>query len=195
MDAHPRSPVLDLLLTRRSVKAGDMIEPGPDEATLQQILRAGIRVPDHGKLGPWRFMVIRGAARDRLGEAIAAAFQADSPEARPEDVAYERGRIARAPVVVAVACRINTERPIPEWEQVMSCGAACQNLLVATHASGFVAQWLTEWYAYDERVKAALGLGPEDRIAGFVYMGSAREAPRDRPRPDYDTVVSEWTGE
>ncbi len=184
--------VLDFLLSRRSVTVGKITGPGPGDATLETILRAGLRVPDHGKLGPWRFVVIRGDARQRLGVVVSDIFRAEHPQATEDDVAYERGRFVRAPVVVAVASRVTTGHAIPEWEQVLSAGAACQNLLIAVHASGFVANWITEWCGYHDRVKTTIGLEPSDRIAGFIHIGTAAEAPKERVRPDYTDVVTEW---
>lgn len=184
--------ILDFLLTRRSVTAGKMKEPGPSEDELRTILQAGIRVPDHGKLGPWRFIVIRGEARAQLGDALADAYAKANPEANADAIEHERNRFTRAPMVVAVTSQLRETERIPEWEQVLSCGAVCQNMLHAAHASGFVAQWLTEWYAYDDDVKAALNVEPGHRIAGFVYIGSAAEPPKDRVRPELSDVVSEW---
>ncbi len=179
---------LDLLLTRRSVVARMMTEPGPDDQVLEQILRAAMRVPDHGRLCPWRFIVIRGAARENLGDVLAAATLVADPSCNERRLDLERSRFTRAPVVVCVVSRI-VEGKIPEWEQILSSGAACQNMLVAAHTSGYVAQWITEWYAYDPDVKRALGLEPNDRISGFVYLGSALEPPAERERPVYADVV------
>ena len=179
---------LDLLLKRRSVVARMMTEPGPSEAELESILRAGMRVPDHGRLCPWRFLIIGGAARQTLGAVAAAAAAAADPEANQHRLEMERERFARAPVVVCVVSRIVAGKVL-EWEQILSAGAACQNILVAAHSTGYVAQWLTEWCAYDEHVKHALGLEPDDRIAGFVYIGTAVAPPTERERPVYENMV------
>ncbi len=179
---------LDLLLKRRSVVARMMTEPGPNETELASILRAGMRVPDHGRLCPWRFVIIGGAARQSLGAVAAAAAAADDPQANQQRLGGGKESFARAPVVVCVVSRIVAGK-ILEWEQILSAGAACQNMLVAANASGYVAQWLTEWCAYDSDVKRALGLDAEDRIAGFVYMGTAMAPPTERQRPAYDNVV------
>jgi nitroreductase len=147
-------------------------------------------VPDHGKLAPWRFLVIEGEARERIGATIAAAFRADEPEAAPDRVETERRRLARAPLVVAV---VSTARPhvkIPEWEQVLSAGAVCMNLVVAANAMGFATSWLTEWYASDRRVLDALGLEPDETMAGFIHIGRASERPADRPRPELADIVT-----
>ena len=184
--------LIEFLLSRRSVLADAMSGPGPSENELRQIIEAGIRVPDHGRLMPWRFVVIRGEARERLGEVVGAAFRRDNPEAHVRRVAREQLRFARAPVVIAVISQVNKDHKIPEWEQILSSGAACQTMLIAALSMGYAAQWLTEWYAYDPLVKEALGLGADDRVAGFLYIGNA-DAPNERVRPAYEDVVSEWT--
>jgi len=181
---------LDLLKTRRSVPPALLDEPGPDRAQLDTFLSAASRVPDHGKLAPWRFIVIAGEARARVGEIIAAAFAADNPGAAPERLAQERARLSHAPVVVAVVSRAGPHVKIPEWEQVLSAGAATMNLVIAANAAGFATSWLTEWFAYDRRVLDALGLAPTEKLAGFVHIGRAREVPSDRPRPALDEIVT-----
>jgi nitroreductase len=188
------SEFVDFLLKRRSVVARMMEEPGPSEADMELILRAGMRVPDHGRLTPWRFIVIRGEAREKMGAVLGEAFRKNKPEAIEEQVEVERERFLRAPVVVAVASRTNPEHKIPEWEQILSSGAACQNMLTAALSMGFAAQWITEWPAYSDEVKGALGLAPADRIAGFLYFGTMAEPPTDRARPEYGDIVTEWTG-
>lgn len=183
--------LIDFLLSRRSVLADMMDGPGPSDAELRQIVGAGIRVPDHGRLMPWRFVVIRGGARHELGEVIGEAFRRDNPDAEAKRVDRERLRFTRAPVVVAVVSQVNKAHKIPEWEQILSSGAACQTMLIAALSMGYAAQWLTEWYAYDPLVGEALGLHGDDRVAGFLYIGNA-DAPNDRVRPTYEDVVSEW---
>jgi len=188
----PTSPeTIDLLLRRRSFSAKAMVPPGPDDAQLDLVLRAGHRVPDHGKLGPWRFIVIRGDARERLGAVAAGLVRADDPAADPVRLEVERTRFLRAPVVVCVTSR-TVPAKVPEWEQVLSAGAACQNILLAAHALGFGANWLTEWPAYDARFRGALGLAEGERVAGFIYIGSAVSSPEERVRPALADVVSEW---
>jgi len=181
---------LSRLQRRRSLAPHRLGEPGPGAETLQTLLGVAARVPDHGRLVPWRFIVIEGGARQRIGAVIAAAFQADNPGADPEKVAFERDRLARAPVVVAVVSRAAPHVKIPEWEQILSAGAVCMNLLHAAHALGFGATWITEWYAFDRRVLDALGLEPRERIAGFVHIGTPLEEPVDRVRPDLATIVT-----
>jgi len=181
---------IELLLRRRSVKAMELGEPGPDEDELDRILRAGIRVP--GKLGPWRLIVFRGEARRHFGGVLVRAFERANPDMPASRAELERGRLARAPVVVCVISSVTPAHKIPEWEQTLSAGAVCQNLLIAANALGYRAQWITEWYAYDETVREALGCGPDERVAGWVYMGSARQAPPERARPALEDVVRWW---
>ena len=185
--------VIDSLLTRRSVVALKLTEPGPDDAQLERILTAGLRVPDHGKLTPWRVQILRKPAQAALGDLLADRFAKNTPGAGARIIETERQRPQRAPILLVVTSTPETESRIPRMEQMLSAGAVCLNLLHASHALGFAAQWLTEWPAYDETVKAALGYGPDDQIVGFVYIGSAAEPPTERPRPALSDVVSEWT--
>src|SRR5262249_9541791 len=157
--------------TRRSIKPVELAGPGPSEGELETLLTIAARVPDHGKLVPWRFIVFEGEARLAAGDAIAAAFRDKHPDAKPEHVEAERRRLARAPLVIAVVSRAGPHVKIPEWEQVLSAGAAAMNLVLAAHALGYAASWITEWYAYDRGVLARLGLNESERIAGFVHIG------------------------
>jgi nitroreductase len=186
------NPTIELLLKRRSVTAINMTGPGPGSDDIDLILRAGARVPDHGKLAPWRFVLLEGSARAEIGLAIADAFKRRYPDADEERVTFEAGRLTRAPVVICVVSSLKDTAKVPEWEQVLSAGAVCQNMLVAATALGLACQWLTEWYAYDDHVKAAIGLGDGERIAGFVHLGTAKEPPEERVRPDLDAIVSRW---
>ena len=181
---------LDLQRARRSVPPAHLAEPGPSRAELEGWLAIAARVPDHGKLAPWRFLVIAGEARVRIGEVIAAAHQADFPQADAARLDLERARLAQAPLVVAIVSRAAPHVKIPEWEQVLSAGAVCMNLVLAANASGYATSWLTEWYAYDRRILDALGLEPRERIAGFIHIGRAEEAPSDRPRPELAQIVT-----
>ena len=181
---------LDMLGARRSVPPHLLVEPGPTAGELETLLRLASRVPDHGKLAPWRFIVVQGEARQEIGATIAAAFAADEPAADLDRVAVEGRRLARAPLCVAVVSRARPHAKIPEWEQVMSAGAVCMNLIVAANAMGFGAVWLTEWIAFDRRILDALGLEPDERIAGFVHLGHASERPSDRPRPALTDLVT-----
>jgi len=186
---------VELLLTRRSVKAAMLGEPGPDAAQLATILTAAARVPDHKKLEPWRFVVFEGDARAAFGRVLLKACLAEEKEtpsaARLET---ERTRLLRAPTVVAVVSRITPNPAAPEWEQVLSCGAACFSMCLAANALGFGTCWITEWYSYSPGVRAALGLAANERVAGFVYIGTARERQADRERPQLDKIVTRWVG-
>jgi nitroreductase len=180
------------LQQRRSVPPRWLGEPGPDAQEIEAILTVAARVPDHGKLVPWRFILIEGEARRRLGEALAAAFQADHPGAGAEQIAVERERFTMAPLVVAVVSRVVPHVKIPDWEQVLSAGAVCMNLLNAATALGYGASWLTGWAAFDRRVLDALGLGPAERIAGYIHIGTAKETPADRERPNLPDIVTRY---
>ena len=186
------SEALELLKTRRSVKPIELNGPAPTASELDTLLTVASRVPDHGKLTPWRFIVFDGEARLKAGAAIEAIFKADHPEATADQIAFERNRLARAPLVVAVVSRAAPHVKIPEWEQVLSAGAAATSLVFAAHALGFAASWLTEWYSYDRRVLDALGIAPEEKIAGFVHIGRQAKPIEDRPRPPLDQIVTRF---
>jgi nitroreductase len=183
---------LNLLTTRRSVKPVELAGPGLTAAEIETLLTVASRVPDHGKLVPWRFIVFDGDARLKAGEAIVRAFRAKYPDAKPEQVDYESKRLARAPLVVAVVSRAAPHVKIPEWEQVLSAGAAAMSLVFAAHALGFTANWITEWYAYDRTVLDALGLAPHEKIAGFVHIGRHAAVAEDRPRPPLSEIVTRY---
>lgn len=193
--AHPGAGALPLLLQRRSASAADLGGPGPDARELELILRAATRVPDHGKLAPWRFILFEGAARTAFGARLAALFSADNPQAEDALLAFERARFERAPLVIAVVSRVTPGHKIPVWEQELSAGAVCFAMLLAANALGFAGQWLTEWYAYDTRVAAELGLGAGERVAGFVYIGRAARDPLERVRPDRAALVTRYGAE
>jgi nitroreductase len=180
----------DMLRTRRSVPPIQLDGPGPSAEELDGWLAIAARVPDHGKLAPWRFLVIEGEARHRLGALIADTHAKDFPDADEKRLDQERRRLAHAPLVVAIVSRAGPHIKIPEWEQVLSAGAVCMNFVVAANAAGYATAWLTEWFAYDRRVLDALGLEPSERIAGFIHVGRAREVPSDRPRPDLAQIVT-----
>jgi nitroreductase len=187
----PAPGAIDLLLTRRSGSAKAMTGPGPDAAQLDKILTASARVPDHGKLFPWRFIIFEGEARARFGEVLAECLKATEP-ANDERLAMERGRFLRAPVVVGVVSRVREGLPIPVWEQELSAGAVCQTMLIAATSMGFVANWLTEWCAFNPLVAEKLGLQPGERIAGFVYIGSSMNALEERVRPDLGKITTRY---
>ncbi len=188
----PAPDAIDLLLSRRSGSAKTMTGPGPDASQLKRILAAASRTPDHGKLFPWRFIVFEGDGRKRMGELLAGSLKASEAAPDEERLAAERSRFLRAPVVVAVVSRVRESIPIPEWEQILSAGAVCQTMLIAAHALGFVATWITEWPAYHPLVKDGLGLKSGERIAGFVYIGQPAVPLEERVRPDLDKIVTRF---
>lgn len=184
--------LIDILLSRRSVTAKDMTGPGPSDEQIDLILQAAHRVPDHGKLGPWRFVVFKNDARIQFGNKLAQLYLEDHPEASEKLIDFQRNLLVRAPVVIAVISTAEEHIKIPQWEQVLSAGAACQNILLAATALDFGAQWLTEWYSYDERVKKLLGLQPHHQVAGFVYIGHSLTPPEERVRPSLAERISFW---
>lgn len=183
---------LGLLLTRRSGSAKAMTEPGPSPEQIRTILAAGARAPDHGKLAPWRFILFEGDARVRMGHKLAETLATSEQEIGEDRLAQERARFLRAPLVVCVISRVREGIPIPEWEQILSAGAVCQNLLIAAHALGFVANWITEWCAYHPRVREFLGLKSGERIAGFIYIGTSAVPLEERVRPALDSLVTRF---
>ena len=189
------TPLLDALLTRRSssVSGGLLGAPGPSPEQLTQILTAAARVPDHKKLAPWRFIVFEGEARAKFGAQLATILQAeDANPPSPARLELEAGRFLRAPLVVAVISRVTPVPAAPEWEQVLSAGAACQTLCLAANALGFGTNWITEWYGYSAGVKKVLGLAQNERVAGFIYIGTASAKLPDRDRPKLEEIVSRW---
>ena len=186
------NPTIALLQTRRSVPPMTMAGPGPTPDEMDIILGIAARVPDHGKLAPWRFIVFEGDGRARAGEVIASIFAADNPDAAPARLGLERGRLEHAPAVIAVVSRAASHAKIPEWEQLLSAGAVAMNLVVAACALGFVTAWLTEWYSYDARVGAALGLAEHERFVGFVHVGRPTVTVEDRARPVMAEIVARF---
>jgi nitroreductase len=173
---------IDLLKRRRSLAPQFLEGPAPDAATIETLLAIAARVPDHGKLAPWRFVLFEGDARARAGAVIEGLARADDPEMNADRLRVERERLTRAPL----------HFKIPEWEQVMSAGAVCMNLIVAATALGFGACWLTEWYAYDRRFCAAVGLAGDEKFAGLIHIGHATIKPEDRVRPALADIVSRF---
>jgi hypothetical protein len=189
-----QNDTLDLLCARRSVAPLALSGPGPEAQELERLLTIASRVPDHGKLVPWRFILFEGEGRAAAGRLIAQAFSADHPDADEARVELERKRLMHAPLVVGVVSRAAPHVKIPEWEQVLSAGAVCMNLVIAAHAMGYAASWLTQWYAYDIRVLQGLGLGPQEKMAGFVHIGRSAGVPEDRARPLLASVTSRYQG-
>ena len=190
-DSNP--DVLQFLSRRRSALVRAMTEPGPDANQLELILRIAARVPDHRKLFPWRFIVFQEQARADFGAHLAQIFTDDNAAMPPERIQHERDRFLRAPLIVGVVSSPkDCPRGTPKWEQELSAGAVCMNMLLAARASGFAAQWLTEWYAFDKRIDSLLGLSPREKIAGFIYIGTASEDPMERPRPEMGSLIEHW---
>lgn len=191
-EPRPDPAFLERLALRRSTKVAHLAAPGPDGDTLDAILRIGARVPDHGKLGPWRFIILSGDNRQAYGAKIAALLAERGQVKDGERLALEEGRFLRAPVVVAVVFSPVESPKVPEWEQVLSAGAVCYNLLLAAQGFGYGGCWLSEWVAYDREALALLGLSPQEKLAGLVYLGTATEAPLERPRPSAASRVTHW---
>ena len=186
-----RSSPLSLLQTRRSGKPRDLIAPGPDEDQLRTILEVAQRTPDHGKLAPWRFVIVPLERRDALAALLERAYRAEKPDAGRLEIEAMHQFAHQAPaLVVALSAPVEGSK-IPLWEQELSAGAAIMNLLHATHALGFAGGWLTGWASYNEDVRAAFAKGQE-RIAGFIFIGTPGRPQDERPRPEYDNIVSVW---
>jgi nitroreductase len=183
---------LDLLRTRKSVSSSFLAEPGPDAAQLDEILTIASRVPDHGKLAPWRFIVFAGDARLAAGTALAALYGEKNPEADEKKLEEERKRLAQAPLVVAVVSRATPHVKIPEFEQLLAAGNVAMTLILAAHALGFTAQWITGWIAYDPEAGRILGLEPGERFVGFIHIGTSTVPYQDRPRPDVVALTTRW---
>lgn len=186
------SDIIEFLKTRRSVKPRNMTGEGPGESDLETILTIGARVPDHGKLTPWRFIVFRGNARLRAGDVIARVFASQRPDAPAEDVAKARESLTEAPLVIAVVSSPKAHPKVPAWEQQLSAGACALNVLTAATALGYGANWLTGWFAYDRDVMTGLGLAAEERIVGFIHIGHSEKANEDRPRPALPDIVTRF---
>lgn len=187
--------LIDYLAVRRSVPAFQMREPGPEREEIESILSLAVRVPDHGKIAPWRFIVYRGAERARIGETLLTMALEKNPDLSAEMIEVERNRFTRAPVVIAVVSTAAPHVKIPEWEQIMSAGAVCLNLLMAANAYGYVSNWLSEWFAFDERAYPLLGIKPGEKVAGFIHIGSTDFPIVERPRPALADVVTWQDGE
>lgn len=184
--------ILEFLKSRRSVMARNMTTPGPTETQINDLIEIAARVPDHGKLAPWRFIIFEDDARKKAGKDFADIQKQNMPDATDEDLQKEANRLLRAPLVIGVVASLKAHPKIPDWEQYLSAGAACQNLLIAAQSMGFAAQWLTEWISYDPKVAALLGLNEKEKIAGFIYIGTATEAPKERDRPEVEDVLTRW---
>jgi nitroreductase len=187
------STPLSLLSTRRSGKPRDLVAPGPDDAQLRQILEIAARTPDHGKLAPWRFVIVPEDKRAALAKVITQAYRAERPQAARLEIEALEQFATQAPALVVALSSPRVESHIPLWEQQLSAGAACMNLLHAAHALGFAGGWLTGWSAYSDAVRDAFGAEPE-RIAGFLFLGTPGKQLEERPRPDLQKIISIWQG-
>jgi len=186
------SSVLSLLRTRKSASAKTMGEPGPSAEQLSEILACAVRVPDHGKLAPWRFILWEGEARAAFGEVMKARWQKLHPDHGEASLAFVRGLFLRAPAVLAVISTASEHPKIPVWEQQLSAGAVCMNILNAATALGVGCQWNTDWVAYDAEIAAAMGLAPHEKVAGLIYLGTSTVPLEDRPRPDAQALLTRW---
>ena len=183
--------IIKFLQTRRSITAKNMICNQVNEDDLDDILSCGVRVPDHGALNPWELIVIEGDAKLRIGNDILAdEYLLNNPDASEDEINYERNRLCRASVVIAVLFKPVSHPKIPFWEMQLSSGAVCSNLLLAAQSLGYAAQWLTEWYAYNNSMIKDLGGNPDtDKIAGFIYIGDKDKTPIERRRPNKEKVI------
>ncbi|HLY78756.1 MAG TPA: nitroreductase [Caulobacteraceae bacterium] len=188
IEASPET--LAFLARRRSASAMMLSAPGPSNDELATLLRLATRVPDHGKLAPWRFVVLRGEPKERFIAGLESIATGRPDGAK---LSAKLGKIKAPPLTVAVVSRL-LPAEIPEWEQRLSAGAVCMTLIIAAQAMGYGANWITDWYAYDDEATRLLGLGEGERVAGFVHLGTSAEAPLERVRPELAAVVGEWKG-
>jgi nitroreductase len=194
MDRTVNNHVIEFLAARKSAPIGELGLPGPDENDIRTMLKIASRVPDHGKLAPWRFVLYRGESRVRIGEMLAALAGKRQGELSEVARIKELERFSRAPLVIGVISRPRAHPAIPDWEKFLSGGAAAMNLLLAANALGFGANWISNWYSDDEEGRAILGLAPDERVIGFVHIGSHSGEIPERPRPDLSEIVSEYSG-
>lgn len=185
---NPAPDVLRFLALRRSASALTLREPAPAEAELAELLRLAVRVPDHGKLAPWRFIVLEGAAK----AALVARLEAIAGNRGDTTLVGKLAKLKAPPLAVVVVSAPRPGVAIPEWEQRLSAGAVCTNVLYATLAMGYGANWITDWYSYDADATAALGLQSGEQVAGVILMGTPREPPLERERPAVDPLVTRW---
>jgi len=184
--------IIELLKTRRSVKPREMTAPGPSPAELDTILTIGARVPDHGKLAPWRFIVFEGDARVRAGEIIARVFVSKKPQASAAEIDVEKHRLTDAPMVIGIVSFTRPHPKVPPWEQELSAGASAMNLVTAATALGYGACWLTGWFAFDRDVLDGLGLKGDEKLAGLIHIGTPAKPSEDRPRPALSEIVTRF---
>ena len=183
---------LELLKSRRSVKPREMTAPGPSPAELETILTIGARVPDHGKLAPWRFIIFEGDARRRAGDIIAGVFAKKNPNASPTEIELEKRRLTDAPLVIGIVSFTKPHPKVPAWEQELSAGASAMNIVTAASALGYGVCWLTGWFAFDRDVLDGLGLKADEKLAGFIHIGTPSKPSEDRPRPVLSDIVTRF---
>ena len=178
--------VLEFLARRRSASAFTLAAPGPSDQEIADLLRLATRVPDHGKLAPWRFVILQGEAKAEIGGRLNALAQGRPNQTK---ALASLGKFLAPPLAIVVAAHIVTPSDIPEWEQVLSAGAVCSTLVNAASAMGYGANWITDWYSSDEAAKAIIGVHPTERVAGVIYIGTPTEPPLERVRPDVDSLT------
>jgi len=183
---------IELLKARRSVKPREMTAPGPSPAELDTILTIGARVPDHGKLAPWRFIIFEGDARVRAGDIIAKVFAKKNPQAGAAEIEIEKKRLTDAPLVIGVVSFTKPHPKVPPWEQELSAGASAMNIVTAATALGYGACWLTGWFAFDRDVLDGLGLKADEKLAAFIHIGTPSRPSQDRPRPSLSEIVTRF---
>ena len=186
------SSPLNFLKTRKSGSVKALGPPGPSPAQIAEILEIAVRVPDHGKLAPWRFVLFEGVARADIGKIFAERWKVLHPDYNEESIAFQRGLFMRAPVVIAVVSTAAPHVKIPEWEQLLSSAAVCYNMVLAATAMGFDAQWQTDWVAYDKETSAAMGIRGTERVSGIICIGTTTAPLEDRPRPDPQALLTRW---
>ena len=183
----------DLIALRRSTSKRGLTAPGPDQDALDALLTVAARVPDHRRLAPWRFIVFEGGARGQFNAQAVDIQKREDPNATDAMLADTASYFTRAPVVIAVISSPDVTHKTPVWEQELSCGAVCFNLLLTANASGWAGCWLTEWIAFSPGIKDLLALGEHERVAGFIYLGTAKEDPQERLRPDVAEKIERWS--
>lgn len=181
-----------LIALRRSVSKRTLTAPGPDATELNNLLTVAARVPDHRRLAPWRFIVFEGDAREAFNARAVEIQKQEQPDATETMLADTACYFTRAPVVIAVISSPDTLHKTPVWEQELSAGALCQNLMLAANASGWAGCWLSEWIAFSDGINALLGLSADERVAGYIYLGTSTALPQERLRPDVSTKISRW---
>lgn len=190
--AQKNNDVIDYLLNRRSTSLALMGDERPKDEEIELILKAAARTPDHGKMFPWYFIVIKDGAREKIKPLLAKAYKADEDkDAAPAKIEFESERLMRAPMAIMVVSRMR-EGKHPIWEQFLSAGAVCMNLSLACHALGYGVNWLSEWYSYSPTFRHGLGLDERDNIAGIMYIGNVLEQPEERPRPELQAITTDW---